>query len=55
VTSPFCSCGSSHWMTMVEEERGRTCTLRGADPGPVRTLVQRLYTSSKLIPNIKKI
>ena len=34
VTTPFCSSGSSHWMTMVLEERGLTCTLRGADPGP---------------------
>ena len=34
VTTPFCSSGSSHWMTIVEEERGRTWTFLGEDPGP---------------------
>jgi hypothetical protein len=33
VTSPFSAEGSSHWMTMVVELKGRTRTLRGAEPG----------------------
>ena len=34
VTAPFCSSGSSHCMTMVLDDNGRTWTFLGADPGP---------------------
>lgn len=33
VTCPLGVSGSSHWITIVLELSGRTCTFRGADPG----------------------
>ena len=33
VTRPFSAEGSSHWMTIVVELKGRTRTFLGADPG----------------------
>jgi len=43
VTSPFSAWGSSHWITMVVELKGRTRTFRGAAPGSVKK-IKRCYS-----------
>ena len=55
VTSPFWASGSSHWITMVLELRGRTWTLRGAEPGSAKRKLRNYITEKKIFLGKKPI